>query len=95
MFKYSSPGIITDRLNPLALSQVSRSNLIKAHPRLRWVGGLHLDLSLIKMCKRASMLYIPMALLQVNMGIWTPHYIKQNNSYHSLNAKYVCIFCAH
>ena len=26
-----------------------------------------------------------MALLQVNMGIWTPHYIKWNNSYHSLN----------
>ena len=30
------------------------------------------------------MLYIHMSLLQVYMGIWTPHYIKQNNSYHSL-----------
>ena len=36
------------------------------------------------MCKCAS---IHVALLQVhvNMGIWTPHYIKRNNSYHSLN----------
>ena len=26
-----------------------------------------------------------MALLQVYMGIWTPHYIKENYSCHSLN----------
>ena len=53
------------------------------------MGGLDLasgDLSLIKMCKCAGMLYIHMALLQVNMGILTPHYIKQNNSHHSLNS---------
>ena len=38
-------------------------------------------LSLIKMCRCAI---IHMASLQVNMGTWTPHYIKHNNSYHSL-----------
>ena len=45
-------------------------------------------LSLIKMCKCAS---IHMALLQVYMGIWRPHYIKQNNSYHSL----IVLQCMH
>ena len=33
VFKYSSPGIIIDCLNPL---EVSRSNFIKAHPELGW-----------------------------------------------------------
>ena len=63
-----------------------RNKLIKAHPGLGWKGALDLasgDPSLIKMYKCASVLYIHTALLQVNMGIWTPHYIKQNNLYHS------------
>ena len=57
-FKYSSPGIIINCLNPL--ESVYKINSIKAHPRLGWVGGLDLasgNLSLIKMHKCASMLY--------------------------------------
>ena len=32
-----------------------------------------------------------MALLQVYMGIWTPHYIKENYSCHSLNVLYILL----
>ena len=53
--------------------QVSRSNLIKAHPKLECGVG-EFDSGNLSLCKCAS---IHVALLQVNMGILTPHYIKQ------------------
>ena len=61
MFKYSSQGIIIDCLSPLASVQ---KQLVKANHGRGWVGGSDLasgDLSLIKMCKCAS---IHMGLLQ-------------------------------
>ena len=77
---------------------MSRNNFIKPTPCYRVVSELDLvsgNLSLIKMCEYASMLYIHIALLQVhvNMRIWIPHYIKQNNSYHMAKNSRMALCC--